>query len=116
MSILKYEVISPVTNRKKPYIDNRGAFIIPAIKRNYKYYIEVKRYNPANLSYEYFLILSITKFDSQCRKCRVDDYGRLKLILHGDFKDYVSNEAANRGNVEFEYVESESEYDVWQVY
>lgn len=116
MSILKYEIINPITNRKKPHIDKYGAFIIPAIKKNYKYYIEVKRYNTTTLCYEYFIILSIIKFDSQCKKCRVDDYGRLKLIVHGDIKDYIVNEINNRGNVEFNYMESEQEYDVWQVY
>lgn len=113
--IYKYEIIAPITNRKNPYIDSKDFFIVPDFKKIYRYYIEVKRYNLATLNYEYFLLLSDTKFDIQCRKCRVDDYCRLKVKLHGDIKDYTIKEVASRGNVEFNYIESEQDYDVWQI-
>lgn len=113
--IVQYELVAPVTDRKAPYLNKDGAFIVPIIKKLYRYYVEVKRYNPNTLCYEYFLLLSDKKFDSQCRKCRVDDYGRLKVILHNEVKQYVIAEIAARGNVQFEYVESDSLYDVWQI-
>ncbi len=113
--IIQYELVAPVTDRKAPYLDRFGAFIVPAIKKLYKYYIEVKRYNPNTLCYEYFLLLGTDKFDVQCRKCRVDDYGRLKAKLHNEVKQYVSSETAARGNVQFEYIESDGLYDVWQI-
>lgn len=113
--IVQYELVAPVTDRKSPYLDGKGFFICPAIKKVYKYYVEVKRYNPNTLCYEYFLLLSDKKFDAQCRKCRVDDYGRLKAILHNEVKQYVIAEIAARGNVRFEYVESDSLCDVWQI-
>ena len=81
--IVQYELVAPVTDRKAPYLDRFGAFIVPAIKKLYKYYIEVKRYNPNTLCYEYFLLLG--------------------------------TETAARGNVQFEYIESDGLYDVWQI-
>lgn len=113
--IIKYELIAPVTDRKAPYLNRSGAFIVPAIKKLYKYYVEVKRYNPDALCYEYFLLLSDKKFDVQCRKCRVDDYGRLKVKLHGEFLDFVANECTSNGNVQFNYEESEDCYDIWKI-
>ena len=113
--IVKYELVSPIINKKLPYLDKNNFLIVPAIKKLYKYYIEVKRYNPNTLCYEYFLLLSDKKFDAQCRKCRVDDYGRLKVMLHNEVKQYVIDETAARGNVQFEYIESDSLYDVWQI-
>lgn len=113
--IIQYELVAPVTDRKAPYLNKDGAFIVPTIKNLYRYYVEVKRYNPNALCYEYFLLLSDKKFDAQCRKCRVDDYGRLKAILHNEVKQYVISETAARGNVQFEYVESDSLCDVWQI-
>ena len=81
----------------------------------YNYYIEVKRYNPSTLCYEYFILLGTDKFDEQCRKCRVDDYCRLKVALHGEVLDFVASEMKNRGNIQFEYYETEDNYDVWRI-
>ena len=113
--IHKYEVIAPITNRKIPYLDNRGFFIIPSIKKLYKYYVEVKRYNPDKFYYEYFLLLSTFKFDTQCRKCRVDDYGRLILKLHDELLDFASGIMRACGNVDAKYIETEEDYDIWEL-
>ncbi len=113
--IYKYELIDPVVDKKYPRMDSKGYFIVPDIKKIYNYYIEVKRYNTNNICYEYFLLLGIEKFDSQCRKCRVDDYGRLKVKLHKELAEFVSTETTYRGNVKFEYIESEENYDIWQI-
>lgn len=113
--ICKYEVIAPVTNRKIPYLDNRGFFIIPNIGKEYKYYVEVKRYNPNKFCYQYFLLLNTYKFDPQCKKCRVDDYGRLKLKLHDELLEFATSIMRICGNVKTDYIESESDYDVWEM-
>lgn len=113
--IYKYEIISPVIDRKKPHVDKTGAFIVPDIKYPYRYYVEVRRYNNSIFSYEYFVLLSTIKFDNNCRKCIVDNYGRLKVRLCREIKDFVNNEIAVRGNVDFEYIESEDIYDVFQI-
>ena len=113
--ICSYEVIAPITNRKIPYLDNKGFFIVPKISKIYNYYIEVKRYNPNKLSYEYFLLLSDKKFDNQCRKCRVDDYGRLKAKLHDELLEFASSIMSVRGNIDMNYIETQEEYDIWEL-
>ena len=113
--IYKYEIVAPVTDRKSPYLDDKGFFIVPNIRRLYRYYVEVKRYNSNTLSYEYFILLSIEKFDAQCRKCRVDDYGRLKAKLHNEILDFVTSEMRTRGNVQFIYDETDGNYDIWRI-
>lgn len=114
MSIVKYQVIKPVIDTKKPHVNKLGAFIVPNIKRFYTNYVEVKNYNDID-GYEYYLLLGISKFDSNCRKCRVDDYARLIVNLHDELKDYATKECNERGNLEFNYIESEDDYDVWQI-
>lgn len=114
--ICKYEIIAPVTDNKLPHFDKWGNFVIPAIGKNYRYYVECARYNPATFSREYFLLLSDNKFDKNCRKCRVDNYGRLKLILHGELKRFVDDEVRTRGNVEYQYADTEEDYDVYMIY
>ena len=76
---------------------------------------KVKRYNPNTLCYEYFLLLSTFKFDAQCRKCRVDDYGRLILKLHDELLDFVLGIMRACGNVNAKYIETEEDYDIWEL-
>lgn len=115
MCIYKYEIINPITNRKKPYIDDKGYLIVPAIGKVYKYYIEASRFNPKKYDKEYFILLSTDKFSSQCKRCRVDDYGRLKLVPHGEIKTILNQQMLEVGNVSFEYIESEEQYDVFGI-
>ena len=45
MSIYKYNILNPVTNKHKPhYVEKCNWFIFPTTKR-YKYYIEVRNGN-----------------------------------------------------------------------
>ena len=37
------------------------------------------------------------------------------LILHRLLKDYATKECNERGSLEFNYIESEDDYDVWQI-
>ena len=115
MCIYKYEVINLKKDNKKPYLDNKGFLIVPNIGKSYKYYIECLRYNPNKCYTEYFLLLSMNKFSSQCKKCRVDDFGRLKVFLRGEIKDAAERNMKNFSNVNFEYIESEDNYDVFIV-
>lgn len=113
MCVYKYEIINPITNHKNPYIDNKGYLIVPAIGKKYKYYIEAARYNPKKCYKEYFILLSDIKFSSQCKRCRVDDFGRLKLVPKGEIKNIFNEQMKEAGNVTFEYIESEESYDVF---
>lgn len=119
MPIVKYELVKPIINKDKPYINKYGAFIVPRIHTIYKYYIEVMRYNTSINDYDFFILLSDSKFSSQCRKCSVDCYGRLKINIHGKLKEFITAQIANVGTVDFGYVETESDnnywYDVWEI-
>lgn len=115
MSVYKYEIINPKINKKKPFLDGRGFFIVPNINKVYRYYIEASKYNPNTGDTDYYLLLSPIEFDERCKTCRVDDYGRLKVFLTGDIKDYITKETKNRGNIKFEYIETIDNYDVFMI-
>lgn len=114
--IVKYEIVNPVINRKRPYLDDKDYLIVPNAIKNYKYYIECKLYNTKELCYEYFLLLGVTKFDENCRKCHVDDYGRLKCKLHGETLNYIKTQRIANGNNVCNYLESEDDYDTFIIY
>lgn len=113
--IYKYEVTNPVVSSKKPHVDAHGVFIIPNIKRMYKYFVEAVSKDPDTYVETNVLLLSETKFDENCRRCRVDDYGRLKINIGDKLRNYITRECKSRGNVNVDYLESEDNYDVYLV-
>lgn len=112
--IFTYEILNPVSDTKKPFLNRDGFFIVPMKGARYRYYIEAAL-NTNNGDRNYYLLLSNTKFDNNCRICNVDNYGRLKLKLRGEFKDFINDEIKYRGNVDVEYVESFDGFDVFEV-
>lgn len=115
MSIVTYEVINPSTNTKRPFLDRNGLLLFYTIGAHYKYYLECARTSDITYEREYFILISNKKFDDNCRKCFVDSYGRCRVKLSGELKDYVTREIAERGNIDVEYTESITEYDVYKL-
>lgn len=115
MTLVKYEYIRMNTEKNMPYLDRGHIIIIPNIQKDYKYYLEVKRFNPAIKDYEYFLLLSDTKFDSNCDTCKVDKLGRLVIYCSNELKDIMLKLVSVNTNFNFDYVESEDSYDTWQI-
>lgn len=115
MMIVKYEVIRKITNKDMPYLQKGHIIIIPNIKKEYKYYLEVRRYNPNIKDYEYFLLLGENKFDINCNTCKVDKLGRLVIYCSNELKNIMLKVINANTTFDFDYCESEDEYDVWQI-
>lgn len=113
--INNYQVIAPVINKKLPYITNYGTLVVSRFHKKYKYYVEVKQYDTYADDYNYYILLSEEKFDEQCRTCRIDDYGRLFIVLHKDILEYAKAESERRGNLNFEQIDSSDEFDLWKL-
>lgn len=115
MVITKYNVVNPISNKKKPYYDfAKDYFIFPA-NTNYRYFVEASLFNKEKGYDEYYLLLSKEKFDENCRKCEVNQYGKCKMKLVGEIKEFVKKECLERGNVNLEYIESIDLYDVYSI-
>lgn len=113
MSIYNYEILNPITTKHKPYIDINGYFIVPNINRGYKYFMQCRKYNDILDVYEYFILISNTKFDEHCLSCRDNYYGKLKLSLNKELDNHVRNEIKYKGYVNFTYLETCNNYDVY---
>lgn len=111
MSVFKYEILNPIVDKKKPFLDRRGFFVIPNLKIDYKYYLECANYNQALGYKEYYILLSKEKFDENCRSCKMDNYGRIKIPVKGELKDFIKDNSV----IDIEYVESENNYDVFKI-
>lgn len=115
MSISKYQILNPLTDRKKPYYDNvRNQLVIP-VKRKYKYYIEAAQYNYITTSKDYFILLGVEKFDDNCKRCEVDGYGKCRISIKGEIKEYIIDTIKDLGNITVEYQETDGLYDVFNV-
>lgn len=115
MTIVKYKILNPITNHKKPYYDyKRKQFIFP-VKTKYKYFLEAAQFDPVINDNNYFILLGETKFDDNCRTCETDMYGKCKVRVIGALKDYILDQLEDRGNLKVEYVESGEGYDVFSI-
>ena len=113
--IVKYAILDPIPDKSKPFFDNKtDLFYIPT-KTDYNWYVASYIDNQYG-GVDYFLLLGKTKFNSHCRRCNTDQYGRTKLKLKGELYDYVRDTCEVYGNIEIEYVESAEDYDVFSVH
>lgn len=115
IDIYKYEIINPIVDKQRPFLNRDGLFYVPLKGTNYKYFLECTRFNPIYKNKEYFILFGKDKFNINCRKCSIDMYGRYKLNLKGEIKTYIDIEANYNTNIDINYVESETEYDVFQL-
>jgi len=114
MGLFKYTAINPTKDNKLPFFDERkGIFYVP-LKSSYRFYIEASQFTKDN-GIEYYILLSKTKFDNNCRLCHTDGYGRVQIKVKGDLLNYIINESKERGNITVDYVESSDYYDVYRV-
>ena len=112
---IRFDIINPVTNSKKPHYDvNKNLFLFP-VDIKYRYYIEVRNIDENTGEYRYYLLLSKIKFSEHCRLCEVNMYGMCKIHPRGEFKDYIVQECNERGNVDMDKVDANSDYDIWLV-
>jgi hypothetical protein len=110
--IIKYEVINPVASNKKPYYDARKDLFIFPVTTKYTRYVESAIYGSTG-GREYYILLGTCQFSEHCRICHVDGYGKCKIRVRGELKDYIISETKYRGNINVEYVESTDSYDVF---
>lgn len=115
MELYNFDIVAPVIDKKKPfYLENRKSLVF-RLDIKYNYYVECSQFNEDTQETDYYLLLSQNKFNDNCRKLQYDNYGRYKAFLHDKFREYVSNESKNRGNIDLEYIESTEEYDIFSI-
>ena len=110
--IIKYEILNPVSDVTKPFI-RKDIFYIP-LKKCYNYYIEAAVTNELG-GRDYYILLGTNKFNPHCRRCSTDGYGRVKIKLQGDIKDYVYTICERNGNIDVVYTESTENYDAFEL-
>ena len=113
--ILKYNLINPAIDKKKPHYDEKTKTLNFPVKSNYRYFVQASQIDSVTHIKEYFLLLGTEKFDDACKKCQTNQYGRCSVHLSDEFKEYVIQECKERGNIIVEYTESEDTYDVYNV-
>ena len=113
--LIQFEIINPVTDKKRPrYEKERNLFTFP-VDVKYRYYIETRNLDENTGEYRYYLLLGINKFSEHCRLCETNMYNSCKIHPRGLFKDYIVRECTERGNVDMNKVDANSDYDIWLI-
>lgn len=112
---IQFDIINPVTNKRKPRYDKEKDIFLFPVNIKYRYYIEASKTDKDTGLITYYLLLSKIKFSNQCRLCEVNMYSMCKIHPRGEFKDYVVRECNERGNITVDKIDSNSDFDTWIV-
>lgn len=111
---LKFNIVKPKVNIRKPYYEaSRNRFFFP-VHKNYKYYLEVTATNENDIT-AYYILVGKEEFNPSCRRCEVNGIGNCRLQLHGEVKEYIAKECAERGNINATLVDENSDYDTYLI-
>lgn len=117
--IPQFNTLNPVVRRNKPFFDEKTSTFYCHVFNNYKWYLEASKDKP-NGDSEYYILLGKTQFDINCRRCNVDQYGRLQFKPLGELLDYIKRETKERGNINVTFcdnscTDSNIPFDVYSV-
>ena len=109
-NLYSYEILGQNVKNAKYYFPY-NEIIIKRLKKVYNYYIFVKEYDMENEYYNYFILFSVEKINNNCRRCRYDDYGRLRIKVVPEVKSYL--ESVKEFNVTYD--STNGEYDKYAI-
>ena len=116
MEIYRYEIIGKHTNKNRPFFDKKKGLFIFKLKGNYNWWCQAKLFNNETGCYDYYLLFSKEKFCDTAFKCHKDDFGKYRLSVSDEFKDWLTEYYdIDSGNFNIEYVETINNYDVYSV-
>ena len=116
MEIFKYEIIGKNTNKRRPFFDKKRGLFVCRIPGNYNWWCQARVYNEESLCYNYYLLFSIEKFCDNAKTCSRDDYGRYRLRVTDEFKEWLEKYYdVDNVNFDVNYLETIDNYDVYSV-
>lgn len=116
MCIYKYEIVNKVTDKKRPFFDKKRGLFVCRIPASYHWYCEGRLLDEKTGVFNYYLLFSDEKFSSHCRKCRKDDFGRYRLKVSKELKEWFTEYYdIDNGNFDIDYVETINNYDVYEI-
>ena len=113
--IAKYDILNPVIDKTKPYYLKQYNTLYFKLDTVYDYYLLCSRFNKETNDIDYFILFSKVKFDFNCKKCIIDNYGRYKIKPTGKLKEYIISELNYKANFKIEYLETEDNYDIYSL-
>lgn len=116
MEIFKYEIIGKRTNKRRPFFDKEKGLFVCKIRASYKWWCQARVYSREEGCYNYYLLFSKEKFCDHAFKCHRDDFGRYRLKVSDEFKEWlIMYYDVDNGNFDVNYLETVDNYDVYSV-
>ena len=113
MDINNFNLVHNKQDNKRPfYLKSRNSLVC-RFNKKYKYYLECYLYDEKLDDNKYYILLSEEKFNENCFKTNIDDFGRYKIRLHGIMKDYIEKENVERSNYEVAYEYTDCSYGIY---
>lgn len=100
MNLSAYDNITEKVDKQRTWINIKDKKLISREIKFRNYNTIIKRYNPQNYNYDYFIALSDNTFNTNVTsKTFVDNYGRIKISLIPIWGDEVIQSYTNDNNV-----------------
>jgi hypothetical protein len=116
MSILNYENINPKKDNKKPFLDKNGFLFFNANTKKTCYYLECIQKDEYTNEEKFYILVGETIFDKNCRVCKTDNYGRIKIKPCKKLKNYIDNNCDFGKNINIELSESNGLYTAFRLF
>ena len=115
MELYTFNIEAPVTDKSKPFYYATRESLVFRNKIKYAYYLECSKIDEITGDKSFYLLLSLDKFNDNCRRLKRDSYGRYFARLHNEVKNYVVRETKERGNIDINYIESKDYFDIYNI-
>ena len=113
MNILaKYDVVEPLLDKTKPYIDTTNKCIVCNVEKR-KYYSVAQRYDTNEKCYKYFVIHT-NKNESGFRSIGTDLFGHTKFDIKSIWTNLNISSAKNF-NISFDKVDADDNTNVYKI-
>lgn len=115
MDILDNYIPIQTKDKTKPRLDVHNRLIIPKGRKDYKYFLEVKKTNDKGDN-TYFIICSNNKFHPNCKTYRISDLGYPQLMIDKEIVSYIKSIIDKKGSIDIELNDVGIDKDVYIIY
>lgn len=115
MNLNAYDSVNNTIN-KKTWLDvNKHQIVTREIKYR-RYFTLLKRYNPTNLIYDYFIALSDNKDENKkWYFTKRDDFGRIKIKINSIWDDLNLNDVNKNAIINLSKTEEQEDGEIYEI-
>ena len=116
MNLNAYDNVVEKINKQKSWIDIKKKMLLSRELNVRDYVLLTKRYNKATNTTDYFVVmLDNPPVDRECKRTKVDDYGRCKISLAPIWGETYLSNVTSDFNISISLEEHSTDGDIYKL-